>query len=203
MQCVIFHGAFGKKDGNWFPWLKKELEAMGHEVFLEQYPTDQWADIENGGKNNTNTIQNLTSWTAYFKKNVFPRLDHTKGLVFFGHSLSPVFILHLVDRFNLQLQGAVFASPFLEALNVEATWPFDVVNRTFYKTDFDWKKLKKLIPHSYVLYGLDDPYVPNARPIAFGQHLGSTLIPVEGGKHLGDTHPQLPILLDLFKKISE
>ena len=129
MQCVIFHGSFGKKDGNWFPWLKKELEAMGHEVFLEQYPTDQWADIEKGGKNNTNTIQNLTSWTAYFEKNVLPRLDHTKGLVFFGHSLSPVFILHLVDRFNLQLKGAVFASPFLEALKVGATWPFDVVNK--------------------------------------------------------------------------
>lgn len=203
MQCVILHGSFGSKDGNWFPWLKKELANLGHEVFLEQYPIDKWEDIENGGKDNQNTTENLTSWTRFFKENTLPQLDADKGIVFFGHSLSPVFILHLVDQFGIQLKGALFASPFLEALNVEATWPFDVVNRTFYKTDFEWDKLRKLIPNSYVLYGLDDPYVPNHLPIEFGEKLGSHLIPVKNGKHLGDNFKQFPLLLNLLKKMSE
>lgn len=202
MQCIILHGAFGSKDRNWFPWLKKELESKGHKVFLEQYPVDKWDDIEKKGKDSTDTNQNLTNWLAFFKQNTLPLLDRNEEIVFIGHSLSPVFILHVVDTFDLQLKGAIFVSPFLNALVDEKTWHFDVVNRTFFKTDFDWDKLKKRIPYSYVLYGTDDPYVPNHLPIEFGKNLNSTLIPVTGGKHLGDNFKQFPLLLDLMKKIS-
>ena len=96
MQCVIFHGAFGSKEGNWFPWLKKELISLSHEVFLDQYPVDDWNTIEAKGKNNTITIQNLASWVTFFEKSTLPKLDRKKDIVFIGHSLSPVFILHLV-----------------------------------------------------------------------------------------------------------
>ena len=203
MQCVIFHGAFGNKDENWFPWLKAQLETQGNEVFLEQYPVDVWDDIEKGGKNNPNTIQNLSSWIAFFEKYTLSKIDRTKDPIFFGHSLSPVFILHLVNQCNLKLKGAIFASPFLEPLNQAATWHFDVVNRTFYKKDFNWDKLKSLIPHSYVLYGDNDPYVPNHFPVEFAHLLGSTLVPVKNGGHLGSAVKEFPLLLDLVKKISE
>lgn len=203
MQCIILHGAFGSKDGNWFPWLKKELERMGHTVFLEQYPVDDWNEIEKKGVDNKDTKQNLKSWLAFFEKNTLPLLDRNKEIVIFAHSLSPLFALHLVDAFNLQLKGAVFASPFLHALRDEKTWHFDVVNRTFFKTDFDWEKVKKLIPHSYVLYGTDDPYVPNHLPITFGTHHASHIIPIDKGGHLGGNFTEFPLLLDLFKKIAE
>lgn len=199
MQCVILHGSFGKKDGNWFPWLRRSLEALGHEVFLEQYPVDRWEDIK---KDSLKTVENLASWSSFFKTNTLPHLNKKRGIVFFGHSLSPVFILHMVQQFGLPLKGAIFASPFLESLNQEKTWQFDVVNSTFYKTDFDWVALKKLIPHSYVLYGTDDPYVPNKFPIAFARNLGSEIIPIKNGGHLGDVFKEFPLLLDLFNKIA-
>ncbi|MCX6731951.1 MAG: alpha/beta hydrolase [Candidatus Roizmanbacteria bacterium] len=122
-------------------------------------------------------------------------------MVFFGHSLSPVFVLHLAEQFDLQLKGAIFASPFLESLNQEKTWQFDIVNGTFYKTAFNWDKLKKLIPLSYVLYGTDDPYVPNKFPIDFANRLGSEIIPVKNGGHLGGNFTEFPLLLELFKKM--
>jgi predicted alpha/beta hydrolase family esterase len=201
MQCIILHGAFGNIHENWFIWLKRELEKLGHEVFLDQYPVDKWSDIEQKGKDNINTIQNLTSWTNFFEKEVLPHLDLNKELAFFGHSLSPVFILHLVAKYNLKVKTLIVASPFLEPLNAEVTWQFDVVNRTFYKTNFNWDQLKKHIAHSYVLYGTADPYVPAHFPIDFAKHLGSTLIPIEGGKHLGGELKEFPLLLDLFNKI--
>ncbi len=200
MQCVILHGAFGSKNGNWFPWLKKKLEAMNHEVFLEQYPVDNWDDIK---KESVNTTQNLTSWMSFFEKNILPKLNKKGEIIFYGHSLSPVFVLHLVGKFNLQLKGAIFASPFLESLHQEKTWQFDVVNNTFYKTDFDWIKLKTLIPRSYVLYGTNDPYVPNRFPIDFAKRLGSEIVPIENGLHLGDNFKEFPILLDLTNKLLE
>lgn len=198
MQYVILHGAFGSKDGNWFPWLKQKLETIGNEVFLEQYPVDNWNDIK---KETSHTVQNLTSWMDCFEKTTLPKLDRKKEIIFYGHSLSPVFILHLVNKHNLQLKGALFASPFLESLRQEKTWQFDIVNNTFYKTDFDWEKLKKLIPHSYVLYGTNDPYVPNRFPIDFAKRLGSDVIPIENGLHLGDNFKEFPILLELTKKL--
>lgn len=200
MQCVILHGSFGSKNGNWFPWLKKELQEAGHTVFLEQYPVDKWDDIK---KDTVKTVENLTSWTKCFETTTLPYLDQNKEIVFFGHSLSPVFVLHLVEQFDLQLRGAVFASPFLESLNQEETWQFDIVNCTFYKTDFNWDILKKRIPRSYVLYGTNDPYVPNKFPIDFAKRLGSEIIPVENGRHLGDNFKEFPLLLEQFKKISE
>lgn len=52
MQFIIFHGAYGSKNGNWFPWLKKELVKLGHNVLLDQYPVDNYDEIEKRGKNN-------------------------------------------------------------------------------------------------------------------------------------------------------
>ena len=35
---IIVHGSFGSKDGNWFPWIKKELEKREFKVDVPQMP---------------------------------------------------------------------------------------------------------------------------------------------------------------------
>ena|SRR3989338_7377928 len=199
MQFVIFHGAFGLKNGNWFPWLKTELEKSGHEVILEQYPVDDMGEITKKGKENKDTLQNLDNWLTVFKKTTLPRLNKNETIIFVGHSLAPVFILHVVDRFKIALEKAIFISPFLEGLKGAEGWQFDVVNRTFHKTDFDWLKLKKLIPKSYVVYGEKDPYVPTRFPLDFAAKMSSTIIPVKNGGHLGGELKEFPLLLNLIQ----
>ena len=34
---IIIHGSFGSKDGNWFPWLKKELEQKEKQVVVPHF----------------------------------------------------------------------------------------------------------------------------------------------------------------------
>lgn len=197
MQFVIFHGAFGSKDGNWFPWLKSELEKLGHKVILEQYPIDDLDEITRKGKEIKDTIQSLDRWLSTFKKTTLPSLSKNEPTVFIGHSLAPVFILHLVDKFNVFLNKAIFVSPFLESLKNTDDWQFDTVNRTFYRTDFDWLKLKKLISKSYVVYGKKDPYVPARFPLDFARRMSSTIIPIKNGGHLGSELKTFPLILDL------
>lgn len=37
-KYIVLHGSFGSKDGNWFPWIKKQLENQNKEVLVPQMP---------------------------------------------------------------------------------------------------------------------------------------------------------------------
>jgi len=107
----------------------------------------------------------------------------TKDLVFIGHSLGPLFILHLVEKFNLHLDSTIFVCPFLLHLKT-SPWQINLVNKSFYKSDFDFTQLQRKISTSFVLYGTDDPYVETMQSLVFAKQLGSSVIGVVGGQHL-------------------
>lgn len=201
MKFVIFHGAFGSASSNWFPWLKIELEKLNQQVILEQFPIDDYEVITKNGPNIPSKNQNLPNWFKIFEKNILPKINKGDKLIFIGHSLAPVFILHLIDKYNLKLELGIFVSPFSTFLNKKDIWQFDHVNSSFYKTDFDFRKLKKLILNSYVIYGDDDPYVDKKYPIDLARKLDSKIIVIKKGKHLNDEfgYKKFPLLLENIK----
>ena len=38
---IVLHGSFGSKDGNWFPWIKEQLENRNKEVVVPQMPVGE------------------------------------------------------------------------------------------------------------------------------------------------------------------
>lgn len=182
MKFIIFHGAFGHPDDNWFPQLKERLESLGQHVIVPQFPVDDWDDITEKGPNNIPTRQNFKNWLETFK-NAHKKFNKGEKLCFVGHSLGPLFILHLLQKYSIQLDSAIFVSPFLK-LPDDEYWQLHLVNRTFYKDDFDYKKLKSLIPISYVLYSDNDPYVDKKYSLEFAQKLGSSPILVTKAGHM-------------------
>lgn len=196
MKFVIFHGAFGSPEANWFPELKDKLESLGQEVIAPRFPVDDWQEITRAGQEVKPKKQSLNKWLEAFEK---VRQTFTKGdkLCFVGHSLGPLFILHVVEKYNIQLDSAIFVSPFMDKLN--RSWQIDHVNETFYKTDFDFEKLKKLIPVSYVLYSNDDPYVDKNHAILFGKALDSSMILVKRAGHMNSevNLNEFPLIFDL------
>jgi predicted alpha/beta hydrolase family esterase len=92
-------------------------------------------------------------------------------------------------------------SPFLKDLQRDDLWQFHTVNKTFYKSDFNFAKLKKLIPVSYVLYSDNDPYVPKEFEENFAKKLGSSAIIIQDGGHLNAEagFTQFPLLVELCK----
>ncbi|MFZ5845361.1 MAG: RBBP9/YdeN family alpha/beta hydrolase [Patescibacteria group bacterium] len=196
MKFVIFHGAFGSPEGNWFPELKDKLESLGQEVIVPEFPTDDWDEVTQNGPNIPPKNQLLESWLRVFEK-IKKTFTPDDKLCFVGHSLGPLFILHAVDKFSLQLDSAIFVSPFLDKLS--HAWQIDHVNQSFYKTDFDFERLKRLIPTSYVLYSNNDPYVDKNHSILFAKALDSSLIYVKKAGHMNSevNLNEFPLALDL------
>lgn len=200
MKFVIFHGAFGSPEGNWFPQLKDALLALGQEVLVPEFPCDDWNDIVKAGPDASNKHQTLSNWMKVFEKEVLLNIKKGEKLIFIGHSLSPVFILHVVSKFNLKLDSAIFVSPFLRDIGGKH-WQFKVVNKTFYKKDFDFKKLQKLIPTSFVLYSDTDPYVDKKFFLEFSKKMNSSTILLKQAGHLNSevNLNEFPLVYELCK----
>jgi len=195
MQFVIFHGSLGSKNGNWFLDLINKLTEMDQEVFCPQYPVDNFDKLN---KNQLNTEQNLKSWMMTFENEVLPHLKPEKKICFIGHSLGNLFILHVLSKHQIPLDCAIFVSPCLDELGL-VPWQYDLVNQTFYKTDFDYDELIKLVPTSYVLYSDNDPYIEPRRALHFAKVLDSSPIFVKKAGHLNSevNLNEFPLVFDL------
>lgn len=181
MKFVIFHGSFGSPEGNWFQDCKEKLESLGQTVIVPRFPVEDWDELTKNGKDVLPKRQSLENWMNVFEP-IAKTFNKGEKICFVGHSLGPVFILHVVDRFDIQLDSAIFVSPFLSS--IPGFWQFDQVNSSFYKIDFDFEKLRKRIPLSYVLYSKNDPYVPTSRFLEFANNMKSTCIEIPEGGHL-------------------
>jgi len=203
MQYLIMHGSFGSPEENWFRWLESQLLAKGHKVILKPFPVDDWNQLEAHGKENLDSFvpkQNLSAWEHVFKDNILT-LVNSEPTYFIGHSLAPIFMLHMLQKYDFKLAGAIFVAPFFDIPDRPAIWQFYPVNKTFYSYDFDFAKIKSQITgKSYVIYGDNDQYVPATEPPLFAQKLGSKTIVVPGGKHCGSNFKEFPLVFELSQK---
>jgi predicted alpha/beta hydrolase family esterase len=194
------HGSYGSPDSNWFRYLESELIQRNHDVILQQFPVDSWDTVEKIGPNALATykpIESLASWEAYFKKCIVPRIEG-KSIGFIGHSIAPIFMLHMLTKYNFQLNKAIFVAPFFSIPDSPTVWQFYPVNKTFYSYDFNFEKIREKITESHVVYGDNDPYVPSGEPPLFSQKLHSKVHVVQNGLHCGSNFHQFPLLLTLL-----
>lgn len=198
MLFVIFHGAFGNPDVNWLPDLRGRLKESGQNVLIPAFPVDSWEDITNQGTGGKAKNQTLANWQREFEK-YLPEIQTADKLCFVGHSLGPLFILHVVEKYKLKLDSAIFVAPFMRKLN--SVWQIDIVNHDFYKDNFTFNKLRNNIPISYALFSHNDPYVPFVESEEFAKKLGSSIITIKNGGHLNAefNFTQFPLIFELCK----
>lgn len=204
MQYLIMHGSFGSPNENWFRWLESKLKKEGHEVILEQFPVDDWNMVSNLGQEKIQTYQckeSLTSWEKYFIDHIIERISMTPTS-FIGHSIAPVFMLHMLNKYDFHLNKAVFVAPFFNIPDRPEIWQFYPVNKTFYSDQFNFTKIKSQISQSFVVYGDDDPYVPITEPIRFAEKLEANVCLVKGGKHCGSNFKEFPLVFDLLNEVN-
>lgn len=159
----IFHGTAGSPEGNWFPWLKEELEKRGCRVFVPEFLTPDG--------------QSLASWLEVLKD--YDQFIN-KETIFIGHSLGGLFLLRVLER----LKHSVYAAFFVAA-------PVGVRPILFYESDyrfsgfsFDWSAIKSKAKHFTVFHSDNDPYVCLANGEKLAKELGANLIFIPNAGHL-------------------
>ncbi|MCB1555815.1 MAG: serine hydrolase family protein [Alphaproteobacteria bacterium] len=165
MDVVILHGTRGCPEGNWFPWLKTELEQRGHTVYVPRFPTPE--------------EQTKDSWSAALRDQapVFGR-----DTVLIGHSLGANFMLHILELVQEPVARSIFVSPVMGPLGFPE---FDTLNSSFLKREgFDWPKIASHAGVVSIYHGADDPYVPQSHAEFLKDCIGGTLDIVPGGGHL-------------------
>lgn len=204
MKFLILHGSFGSPESNWFPWLKKELEKLGHEVKAPQLPIDDYEIAEKllaAGKKFIPQHQTLENWLDYYEIELSGWVGDGQQVVVVAHSISPVFTLHVIEKYKVRFASAIFVSPFFQKLNLNGS--YELVNNDFYFEDFNFKMIREYLPVSYAIYTDNDPYVPRQIAENFIQKLGSIPILLKGGEHLGSVITAFPLALELCKAQSD
>ncbi len=159
MKIIIIHGVYNSPQGNWFPWLKEQLEAEGHKVVVPKFPTP--------------INQLLENWMKEMEKN-----DAGEDAILVGHSLGAAFLLSWLEQHKAR--AAFLIAGFHTLLGV----PLDNLNKSFVDKEFDWEAIKRNCPLRFAICSDDDPYIPQNISRDLAKKMGSELSIIKAGKHL-------------------
>lgn len=163
-NIIIVHGTGGNPEGNWFPWLKSELEGWGCRVFVPKFPTPRDQSLEKW-------LEVFSGYERYLDKNA----------IIVGHSLGAAFLLSVLERIDHPIRAAYLVAGFTGLLDNP---DFDGLNRTFMAKAFDWNKIKRNCKRFYVINSDDDPYVPIQKGNDLATSLGVRPIILKNAGHI-------------------
>lgn len=183
-NAFIFHGTEGHPGENWFPWLKKELEKLGYQVYVPHFPSppeipakiDEWFDV-------------LKKYEAHINKDT----------ILIGHSLGGFFNLRLLEKLEHPVKAAVFVGT---PIGIRPILNYDRDN-SFSSFTFDWSKIIKKAKQFLIFHSDDDPYVSLENGKQLSKHLNIELnfVPNAGHFNVNAGYTKFDLLLEKLKPI--
>lgn len=181
-NAFIFHGTAGHPQENWFPWLKAQLELLGYEVFVPQFPTPE--------------NQTPEHWMKAFE----PYKDRlSEETVLIGHSLGGSFLLRLLEQIPVVIKAAIFVAT-----------PIGILPTKFYETDkpfidspFNWEKIRTHARQFFVFHSDNDPFVSLENGVQLAHHLNAPLLQISGAGHFNSAsgYTQFDALLTTLQNL--
>lgn len=192
-KVFIVHGWDGYPEEGWFPWLKKELEEKGFEVFVPQLPDSENPRIEN--------------WVPALAGEVGMPDENT---YFVGHSLGCQTIARFLEGLpeGVKVGGAVFVGGYFNRLTLGEEENDPEIKKLadhWLSAPIDLRKVRSHLSQSVAIFSDDDYYVPPDNQDDFREDLGSEIIVESGKKHFSENDgiTKLPIVLDSVLKLSK
>ena len=159
---IILHGSFGSKDGNWFPWLKKELESRNYKVDVPQMPV---------GVGN----QNYYNWEKELNN-----LLVNENTTIIAHSIAPVFVCKYLINNKIKVKKLIFVCGFNNYLGIDPD--FDAVNETMFLNNL--YEIKNYCNNIICFYSDNDPYVKSDVEKSFADLVSNEQHIIKNGGHI-------------------
>jgi len=182
-NAIILHGTDNSSQGNWFPWLKKELENAGWKVYVPDLPHSN--------------IPNCERYNTFLKSQEAFHIDNETVLI--GHSSGALAVMGILQELpeEVLVEHAVLVSAFVTNLGWDSLTEIA-------GTPFDHEKIKKHARKITMLNGEEDPYIPLEEPKELAKKLDAELIILKDQGHFssGDDpkYKTFPYLLELITK---
>ena len=161
---LILHGSFGSNKGNWFPWLKEQLEKNNKKVLIPQMPV---------GVGN----QDFENWS-----NVLNKLDINENTVIIAHSIAPIFVCKYLITNQIKVKKLIIVCGFNNYLGIDSD--FDAVNKPMFINNYADVKLycKDIVCY----YSDNDPYVKYDVEKEFADKLTDKQYVIKNGGHINE-----------------
>lgn len=177
----ILHGSFGSPFGNWFPYLRKEIEKRNYEVYTPDFPTGVG-------------YQNYDNWSKLLKVYLDAGLINENTTIF-AHSIAPAFICKFLIQNRVKVKRLVFICGFN---HVSINEEFDAVNESMFLDNLE--DIKKYCSDIICYYSDNDPYVKYDKEKEFADTITDNQIVIKNGGHLNSESNYLKFE-DLLKYI--
>ena len=166
-RVYIIHGWGGYPEEGCFPWLKKELEARGFQVFNPAMPNPLKPEVN--------------AWVS-FLNNLIESPDADTYL--FGHSIGAQTILRYLENLpeNTKVGGAVFLAGWVNLTDKAYEDAEDAeIAKPWLETPINWAKVKSGAKKFIAIFSDNDPLVPLTDSEIFKEKLSAKII-VENNK---------------------
>lgn len=138
-RIIIVHGWGGSSRDNWLPWLKNELEKLGHEVLVPDMPDTENPVIE--------------KWVKYLSEVVG---TPNKNTYFVGHSIGCQAVLRYLETLEKPVGGAIYVAGWFD-LDVD-TEEEEKIAKPWVERPINLDKVKAVSPKSVLIISDDDPH---------------------------------------------
>lgn len=179
--AIILHGTLGSPKGNWFQWLKKELESRGITVWVPELPRANQPS--------------LRLWLQTIQKDCPFAIN--KDTLIIGHSSGAILALIIAQNNFEPIGGIVAVSVFNDnSLNWEP-------NGYLFDVDFEWDAIRANVKQLLFIHSDNDPYVPlhQAQFVANSCHAELTVLAGQGHFNLEQSkeYREFPELLEILQ----
>ncbi len=185
-NALILHGAGNNSSGNWFPWLKAELENQEYKVWIPDLPNPDTPALRDW----LDTIFSNKEW------------QFNEDSVIVGHSSGATLILRILESLpeGVKINKAVLVAGFIDKGKSPQFYQY---KEDLLKTPLNWEKIKKSCNNFVFIASDNDPYDCGLRHAeVMKKQLGGELITMSGEGHFNleksDQYRQFPKLLELI-----